>query len=90
MQRDFLGESHPPTGERPEGVLGGRDGRVDGARSESGAAREQAVIGEIVEGFSQDGRGLHDDLLQRVHRRGARAERSERLDAQMILAFGPL
>ena len=31
MQRDFLGESHPPTGERPEGVLGGRDGRVDGA-----------------------------------------------------------
>ena len=50
--RDFLGESHPPTGERPEGVLGGRDGRVDGARSESGAAREQAVIGEIVEGFS--------------------------------------
>ena len=72
MQRDFLGESHPPTGERPEGVLGGRDGRVDGARSESGAACEQAVIGEIVEGFSQDGRGLHDDLLQRVHRRGAR------------------
>ena len=72
MQRDFLGESHPPTGERPEGVLGGRDGRVDGARSESGAAREQAVIGEVVEGFSQDGRGLHDDLLQRVHRRGAR------------------
>ena len=71
-RRDFLGESHPPTGERPEGVLGGRDGRVDGARSESGAAREQAVIGEIVEGFSQDGRGLHDDLLQRVHRRGAR------------------
>ena len=66
MQRDFLGESHPPTGERPEGVLGGRDGRVDGARSESGAAREQAVIGEVVEGFSQDGRGLHDDLLQRV------------------------
>ena len=34
--------------------------------------REQAVIGEVVEGFSQDGRGLHDDLLQRVHRRGAR------------------
>ena len=72
MQRDFLGESHPPTGERPEGVLGGRAGRVEGARSESGAAREQAVIGEIVEGVSQDGRGLHDDLLQRVHRRGAR------------------
>ena len=38
-------------------MLGGRDGRVDGARSESGAAREQAVIGEGVEGFSQDGRG---------------------------------
>ena len=30
------------------------------------------MIGEIVKGFSQDGRGLHDDLLQRVHRRGAR------------------
>ena len=64
MQRDFLGESHPPTGERPEGVLGGRDGRVDGARSESGAAREQAVIGEIVEGFSQDGRGRSPSALR--------------------------
>ena len=41
-----------PAGERPEGMLGGRGGRVDGARSESGAAREQAVIGEVVEGFS--------------------------------------
>ena len=73
MQRDFLGESHPPTGERPEGVRWRtRWACRRGARSESGAAREQAVIGEIVEGFSQDGRGLHDDLLQRVHRRGAR------------------
>ncbi len=64
----------PSTDGRATGgcALAGRDGRVDGARSESGAAREQAVIGEIVEGFSQDGRGLHDDLLQRVHRRGAR------------------
>ena len=33
-----------------------------------GAAREQAVIGEVVEGFSQCRRGVHDDLLQRVHR----------------------
>ena len=83
MQRDFLGESHPPMGERPEGVLGGRDGRVDGARSESGAAREQAVIGEIVEGFSQDGRGLHADLLQRVHRRGARFQAVSRVDLEL-------
>ena len=72
MYRHFLGESHPAAGEGPEGVLGGRGGRVDGARSESGAAREQAVIGEVVEGFSQCRRGVHDDLLQRVHRRGAR------------------
>ena len=49
----FLGESHPAAGERPEGVFGGRSGRIDGARSESGAAREQAVIGEVVKGFSQ-------------------------------------
>ena len=68
VYRDFLGESHPAAGERPEGVLGGRGGRVEGARSESGAAREQAVIGEVVEGFSQDRRGVHDDLLQRVYR----------------------
>ena len=72
VYRHFLGESHPAAGEGPEGVLGGRGGRVDGARSESGAAREQAVIGEVVEGFSQCRRGVHDDLLQRVHRRGAR------------------
>ena len=68
VQRDFL-ESRPPTGERPEGVpdaMGVRWGPVGVRRN------EQAVIGEIVEGFSQDGRGLHDDLLQRVHRRGAR------------------
>ena len=50
VYRHFLGESHPAAGEGPEGVLGGRGGRVDGARSESGAAREQAVIGEVVEG----------------------------------------
>ena len=52
VSRNLLGESHPAAGERPEGMLGGRGGRVDGARSESGAAREQAVIGEVVEGFS--------------------------------------
>ena len=56
--RNFLGESNPAAGERPEGALGGRGGRVDGARSESGAAREQAVIGEVVEGFSQYRRGV--------------------------------
>ena len=72
VYRHFLGESHPAAGEGPEGVLGGRGGRDEGARSESGAAREQAVIGEVVEGFSQCRRGVHDDLLQRVHRRGAR------------------
>ena len=63
VYRHFLGESHPAAGEGPEGVLGGRGGRVDGARSESGAAREQAVIGEVVEGFSQCRRGVHDDLF---------------------------
>ena len=61
VYRNLLGESHPATGERPEGMLGRRSGRVEGARSESGAAREQAVIGEVVEGFSQDRRGVHDD-----------------------------
>ena len=75
VYRHLLGESHPAAGERPEGMLGGRGGRVEGARSESGASREQAVIGEVVEGFSQDRRGVHDDLLQRVHRRGARLHR---------------
>ena len=70
VYRHFLGESHPAAGERPEGVFGGRGERVDGARSESGAAREQAVVGEGVDGFSQDRRGVHDQgldnqLLQR-------------------------
>ena len=66
VYRHFLGESHPAAGERPEGVFGGRGERVEGARSESGAAREQAVVGEGVEGFSQDRRGVHDDLLPSV------------------------
>ena len=71
VYRHFLGESHPAAGEGPEGVLGGRGGRVDGARSESGAAREQAVIGEVVEGFSQcwrqrTGALLHESELARI------------------------
>ena len=83
VYRNLLGESHPAAGERPEGVCGGRSGRIDGARSESGAAREQAVIGEVVKGFSQDGRGVHDDLLQRVHRHGARLHRGIPRDLEL-------
>ena len=49
-------------------MLGGRGGRVDGARSESGAAREQAVIGEGVEGFSQDLEARDDKRLLRVQK----------------------
>ena len=44
---------------------------------------EQAVIGEVVEGFSQDRRGVHDDRLQRVHRRGARLHRGIPRDRQL-------
>ena len=83
VYRNFLGESHPAAGERSEGVFGGRGERVDGARSESGAAREQAVVGEGVEGFSQYRRGVHDDLLQRVHRRGACLHRGIQRDLQL-------
>ena len=83
VYRHFLGESHPAAGERSEGVFGGRGERVDGARSESGAAREQAVVGEGVEGFSQYRRGVHDDLLQRVHRRGACLHRGIPRDLQL-------
>ena len=83
VYRHLLGESPPAAGERPEGLFGGRGGRVEGARSESGAAREQAVIGEGVEGCSQDRRGVHDDLLQRVHRRGARLHRGIPRDRQL-------
>ena len=64
-------------------VFGGRSGRIDGARSESGAACEQAVIGEVVKGFSQYGRGVHDDLLQRVHRHGARLHRGIPRDLEL-------
>ena len=71
VHRDFLSQGKPATGKRPEGVLGGCGGRVERARSEGGAAREQTVIGEGVEGFSQVGWRIHDDLLQRDHRRGA-------------------
>ena len=83
VYRHFLGERDPAAGKRPECVLGGCSGRIDGARSESGAAREQAVVGEAVEGFSQFGRGVHDDLLQRVHRRGARLHRGIPCDLEL-------
>ena len=83
VYRHFLGESDPAAGKRPERVLGGCSGRIDGARSESGAAREQAVVGEVVEGFSQFGRGVHDDLLQRVHRRRARFHRGIPCDLEL-------
>ena len=45
--------------------------------------REQAVIGEVVKGFSQYGRGVHDDLLQRVHRHGARLHRGIPRDLEL-------
>ena len=70
VRRDVLSQGKPATGKRPEGVRGGGGGRVERARSEGGAAREQMVIGEGVEGFSQVGWRIHDDLLQRDHRRG--------------------
>ena len=53
VRRDFLSQGKPATGKRPEGVLGGCGGRIERARSEGGAAREQTVTGEGVEGFSQ-------------------------------------
>ena len=53
VRRDFLSQGKPATGKRPEGVRGGCGGRVERARSEGGAAREQTVIGEGVEGFSR-------------------------------------
>ena len=47
VRRDFLSQGKPATGKRPEGVLGGCGGRVERARSEGGAAREQTVIGQV-------------------------------------------
>ncbi len=35
VYRNFLGESHPAAGERPEGVFGGRGERVDGGNNPS-------------------------------------------------------
>ena len=45
-----------------------------GALAETGAAREQALIGEVLEGFSQHGRRVDEDLLQRVHGGGPRLD----------------
>ena len=41
------------------------------------------MIGEVVKGFSQYGRGVHDDLLQRVHRHGARLHRGIPRDLEL-------
>ena len=75
VRRDFFGKGGPAAGERPEGMLGGCGRCVKGAWSESGAAGEEPVIGEGVEGFTQRGRRVHDDLLQGDHRRSARLHR---------------
>ena len=48
-----FGQGGPAAGERPEGVLGGCGRRVKAAWSESGAAGEEPVIGEGVEGFKR-------------------------------------
>ncbi len=83
VRRDFFGQGGPAAGERPEGVLGGCGRRVKGAWSESGAAGEEPVIGEGVEGFTQRGRRVHDDLLQGDHRRGARLHRGIPRDLEL-------
>ena len=70
VRRDLLGKGNPATGERPEGVLGRRGRRVQGTWSESGTAREERVVGEGLQGFSQRGRCGHEDLFQGDHRRG--------------------
>ena len=80
---DFFGESEPATSDRPERVLGGRGGRVEGARSECCAAGEQLAIGEHLEGFSQLRRRVYNKLLQRDHRRGARLDRGIACDLQL-------
>ena len=72
MRRDFLSEGNPAAGERPQGVFRGRGRRLEGPRAEAGAAPKQALIGEALEGCSHHRRRVDDDLLQRVHRRGAR------------------
>ncbi len=53
VRGDFLGDGEPARSDRTERVLGGRGGRVEGARSECCAAGEQPAIGERLEGFSQ-------------------------------------
>ena len=81
---DFTGEeafevaddlASGPAASRPAGDVVDRrlvEPPADDDRAmEGGAAREQTVIGEGVEGFSQVGWRIHDDLLQRDHRRGA-------------------
>ena len=83
VRRDFFGQGGPAAGERPEGVLGGCGRRVKGAWSESGAAGEEPVIGEGVEGFTPRGRRVHDDLLQGDHRRGARLHRGIPRDLEL-------
>ena len=55
VRRDFIGEGDPASGERPEGVFGGRGRRVEGARSEAGAPREERLIGEVLQGSRSAG-----------------------------------
>ena len=48
MRGDFLGEGEPATSDRPERMLGGRGGRVEGARSECCAGHCQVDENHVV------------------------------------------
>ena len=64
--------AHAASGQRPQGVLCGGGGRVKATWPDGCTARQQALSGEAVEGFSHHRRRVDADRLQRVHRRGAR------------------
>ena len=53
MRRHFVGEGQPATGEGPERVLAGGDGRVESARSKSCAARDEGAIRERLQRLSE-------------------------------------
>ena len=83
MRRDFVGEGEPATGQCPERVFPGCDGRVEWTRSQSRTAGDERAIGEGLQGLSQHRWRIDEDLFERAHRGGAGFDRALSCDFEL-------
>ena len=83
MRRAVVGEGEPATGQWPERVFPGCDGRVEWTRSQSRTAGDERAIGEGLQGLSQYRWRIDEDLFERAHRGGAGFDRAISCDFEL-------